>query len=168
MEYEIKDIEGYEGLYQIDNQGNVFSLKYGKRRKLSVGVQSQGYLSVMLCKDGKPNRFRIHRLVAQAFLPNPNNLPQVNHKDEDKTNNKANNLEWCTAQYNLDYSDVWRKSAKAKSKHILQYTKDGQFIKEYPSIEEAYRQTGINCGQICWCCKGKYKSAGNYKWKYKE
>ena len=89
-----RDIEGFDGLYQVSNQGRVKSLKYGKE-KILKGVKScNGYLTVGLCKDGKEVRKYIHRLVAEAFLPNPQNLPQVNHKDEDKTNNCVENLEW--------------------------------------------------------------------------
>ena len=128
----------------------------------------KGYLYVTLCKDGKKNML-IHRLVSVAFLDNSNNLPCINHKDEDKTNNCTWNLEWCTYKYNNQYSKVWDKSSEVISKPVIQFTKDGQFVKEYKSGYEAERQTGINQRQISMCCLGRkgYKSAGNYKWKFK-
>ena len=172
MTYQIKDIEGYEGLYQVDNQGNVWSLKFGKRRKLRAGVSS-GYLIVVLCKNGKPKTHKVHRLVAQAFISNPQNLPCINHKDECKTNNLVENLEWCTQRYNMLYSGNHLKANKASvkscSKGVLQYTLDGEFVNEYPSTREASRQTGINQSDIVQCCRGhkNYSHAGGYVWEYK-
>lgn len=100
MEEIWKDIEGYEGLYQISNIGRVWSV--GKEIYKKAGLIGS-YLSVSLNKDGHLKNFLIHRLVAKAFIPNPLNLPQVNHIDEDKLNNRADNLEWCTAKYNCNY-----------------------------------------------------------------
>lgn len=102
MEEIWEDIEGYEGLYQISNLGRVWSVK--SNIYLKGGIIS-GYLSVGLCKDRHSTNFLIHRLVAKAFVPNPLNLPQVNHIDEDKFNNRADNLEWCTAKYNSNYGE---------------------------------------------------------------
>ena len=104
-----KDIEEYEGLYQISNLGRVKSLKYGKERILKPAKDKKGYLYVCLYKQGKMKIYRVHRLVAQAFIPNPNNLPQVNHKDEDKTNNASSNLEFCDAKYNNNYGNHNKK-----------------------------------------------------------
>lgn len=98
-----KPISGYEGLYEVSNFGRVKSLKFGKEKILTPG-NYKGYLSVQLCKDGKRKMMRVHRLVAEAFIPNPNKLETVNHKDEDKTNNSANNLEWMSSVDNVAYS----------------------------------------------------------------
>lgn len=111
MEEIWKDIEGYEGLYQISNLGRVKSFGngsksrwYGKERILSATNDSKGYKQIKLTNKKERKTFKVHRLVAQAFIPNPYNLPQINHKDEVKSNNRADNLEWCDNQYNCDYS----------------------------------------------------------------
>lgn len=122
-EFEIeiwKDIEGYEGLYQVSNMGNVKSLNYkrsGKERLLKPRKNKLGYMFVGLYKDNKPKNFRVHRLVAMTFLENPNNLSCVNHKDENPSNNHVDNLEFCTHEYNMNYGTIKeRKSKKMKGK----------------------------------------------------
>ena len=187
MRYEVRDVVGYEGLYEVDNQGNVFSLNYKNtdcKAKRKVCISKQGYLVVNLSKNGKVKSHRVHRLVAEAFIENPMNLPQVNHKDEDKKNNCVENLEFCDQLYNNHYSGCtekaiaavkrkqsWKKgqqiSAKVRSKAVLQYRKDKEFVAEYPSIQEASRQTGIANESISKCCLGKIKSCGGYVWEYK-
>lgn len=166
-----KDIEGYDGLYKISNMGNVKSLKYGKERILKP-AKVDGYLRVCLCKNSKYKWFKIHRLVAEAFLDNPYNLPEVNHKDEDKSNNNVDNLEWCSRQYNINYGTGHQRSTEtqtngSKSKTVYQYTLDGVLVAEYPSIMEAQRQLGFNQGYICNCCNGRFNKAYGYIWKYK-
>ena len=102
-----KDIKGYEGKYQISNKGRVKSLGNNKTKKEKIRdgkIDNRGYKRISLCKNGKEKKYSIHRLVAQAFLPNPDNLPVVNHKDENKLNNNVENLEWCTQEYNVNYS----------------------------------------------------------------
>lgn len=173
MEEIWKDIEGYENQYQVSNFGNVKSLKRKKpflmKPKLNIG-----YLSVELQFKQHKKWFRIHRLVAQAFLPNPNNLPQVNHLDENKLNNRADNLEWSTPKSNINYGTrnerVSKKliNRKDHSKPVLQFDKNGNFINEYPSIKDAQRKTGIPNQHICNVCRGKSKTAGGYVWKYKK
>ena len=155
-----KDIQGYEGLYMVSNLGRVKSLNYhrtGKERIMKPSDNGHGYLFVVLCKDGKDKNCRINRLVAQAFLPNPNNLPEVNHKDENPKNNRVENLEWCSRQYNVDYS---------LSKAVIGIDKVSGLILEFPSTREAERQTGISKGNICDCLKGRQKSAGGFYWQY--
>ena len=114
----------------------------------------------------------VHRLVSLAFIPNPDNLPQVNHKDECKTNNNVSNLEWCSKSYNINYGTRNERCAekqlnrKDQSKPVKQFTKDGRFITDYPSIAEAERQTGFDQTAISKCCNGKLKSAYCYIWRY--
>lgn len=166
-----KDIERYEGLYQISNWGRVKSLKYGKERILKPLKNDKGYLSVRLCKNSQRKMYKIHRLVAEAFIPNPYNLPMVNHKNEIKTDNRVENLEWCTNDYNIHYGTaIQRKTEKQingkRSKPVYQYTIDGEFIAEYPSTAEVKRQLGYSRSHISECCLGKLKTSYGYKWKY--
>ena len=161
-----RDIEGFEG-YQISNLGRVRSFKRNKVRIMKPVADKRGYLRVFLRKNNSLKTLFIHRLVTQAFLPNPNNLPQVNHKDEDKTNNNVSNLEWCDAKYNANYGTRNEKIVEAHSKIVFQIDKNTNvIINIFPSIREAERETGCNHGHICNCCKGKRKTAGNYKWRY--
>ena len=165
-----KDIEGYEGLYQVSNMGRVKSLNYnrtGEEKILKSRKDRGGYLRVSLSKEGKVKTFKVHRLVAQAFIPNPNNLPQVNHKDEDKQNNCVENLEWCNRSYNCNYGSRNERMAKSKSIPILQFSKTGEFIRKWDSAMQVERELGFNHGSISKCLKGKkYKLVGGYKWRY--
>ena len=159
-----RDIEGYEGLYQISNKGRVKSLKWGKERILKPGITGSGYLKVLLCKNRMIKHIKIHRLVANAFIPNPENKPQVNHKDENKFNNSVNNLEWSTAKENNNFGTRNERI----SRKILQYSKSGDFIREWTGAHEVERVLGIDNSHIIACCKGKLKSSGGFVWKYKE
>lgn len=168
-----KDIKGYEGLYQVSNLGNVKSLYYNKL--LSICKQDNGYSYVCLWKNKKETKGLIHRLVAETFISNPHNLPQVNHINEDKTDNRIENLEWCDCKYNSNYGTRGERISKNKmsdkhplSKHILQYTKDGQFVKEWCCAYDAMRELNINQSSITKCCKDKLKTSGGFVWKYKE
>ena len=151
---EFRDIPGYEGVYEVSNLGRV--RRDGKILKPSKN--KKGYLLVSLFKNGTKKNARIHRLVAQSFIPNPQNLPQINHKDEDKTNNTVDNLEWCDSKYNNNYS---------LSKPVFQYDLLGNFIREWPSMIKVEEETGIHNSSISMCCLGKLKSAGGFVWKYK-
>lgn len=167
-----KDILGCEGLYQVSNFGRVKSFKFGKERILKPGTNKYGYLIVILCKNGKVKHFYVHRLVAEAFIPNPHNYPCVNHKDECKTNNNVNNLEWCTYTYNNNYGTKIERISKNRDtskyfKPILQYTLDGVFVREWKSIAEAGRN-GFNQGHITDCCRGVRKTHKGFIFKYKE
>lgn len=176
MEEIWKPIVGYEGLYEVSNNGNIKTLcdRHGKIRLLKpIKDKHRGYCTVNLFKNGKSKSYLVHRLVAEAFIPNPDNLPQVNHKNEIKDDNRAINLEYCTAKYNLAYSNVHLKGAVGvkikRSKSVLQFTLDGRFVAEYKGVREAARQTGLEHSGICRCCKNKcgYNTAGGYIWKYK-
>lgn len=158
---EWKNIKGYEGLYQISNLGRVKSLKLKSTNRdliMSLGNSTNGYLQIILCKDNKHKAYRIHRLVAQAFIPNPNNFPCVNHIDEDKTNNNVNNLEWCTISYNNTYGTKLDK----KRKKVLCIT-TGEI---FNSIKECAEKIGVCPSMIVKCCKGKRKTAKSLSFKY--
>lgn len=111
-----RDITGYEGLYQVSNKGKIKSLHYGKEKILKPRKVKKGYLSISLHKDNKSRSFRVHRLVGKEFIPNPYNLPQINHIDEIKTNNCVENLEWCSAEYNDNYGTRNERISKSKRK----------------------------------------------------
>lgn len=161
-----KDIENYPD-YQVSNYGNVKSLKFGKERILKLGKNKDGYYVVYLCKNSKDKKHRVHRLIAQAFLTNPNNLPCVNHKDENKENNCISNLEFCTQEYNANYGTRNERISKTNSKPILQLSKSGNIIlRKWGSAVQASNQLNIDCGSIGKCCKGKLKVVGGYRWMY--
>ena len=166
MEEIWKDIEGYEGLYQVSNRGRVKSLKYKKERILKPRKQS-GYYKVLLYND-KKYEYSIHRLVAHAFIPNPDNLPQVNHRDENPSNNRVDNLEWCDGKYNINYGTCIAKRARSKSKKVLQFKPDGTFVKEWKSIIDVQRNLGFDHANISRCCKNIRKTAYGFLWKYKK
>lgn len=165
-----KDVVGYEGLYQVSNFGRVITL-YEKPyiKILSDSINSGGYCQITLHKNNNKITNRIHRLVAEAFIPNPNNLPHVNHKDEIKTNNFVNNLEWCTHEYNMNYGTRLDRFAKAVSKTVQQIDlTTGKVINEYWGAAEAERITGVKACNISLVCSGDRKSSGGYSWRYKE
>ena len=173
---EWRDVVGYEGRYQVSSMGRVKSLerkiphwrggeRIQKERILKPFVVG-GYLRVGLSVDGKLKRLRVHRLVCEAFHENPENKPEVNHINEDKTDNRAVNLEWCTAKENCNHGSRNERVAKAQSKPVGQYTRDGELVKIWPSTIEVQRKTGFGCGSICKSAKGKYKQAYGFRWKY--
>lgn len=172
MEEIWKPVVGYENLYDVSNIGRVKSLeriltdgRIWKERILKPEI-NHDYLRVRLC-DGKYKKHkRIHILVAQAFIPNPDNLPEVNHKDENKQNNYINNLEWCTSEYNSNYGNCKLKIAKKLAKPIAQYTLGDELIKEFKSISDASRKTGYNIAPLSNCCNNKCEIAYGYKWKF--
>lgn len=177
---EWRDIKGYEGLYQISNYGKVKSLgnnKYRKEKILTQRTNNSGYLMVMLSKQSKRKLLTVHRLVATAFVPNPNNYKEVNHKDENKLNNfvfvnedgtvdlEKSNLEWCSHSYNNSYGTKRIRNRLSKSKVILQYDLKGNFIKKWENCMEAqkhYSKTNSGRGYI-----RDNKIAYGYLWKAK-
>lgn len=163
------DIKGYEGLYQVSNLGRVKSLhryKGNEERILTPISNERGYVFVGLHKGKNTKHQYIHRLVADAFIDNTDNLPQVNHKDEDKTNNCVENLEWCSNEYNERYGTGKQRSGQARSKAVAQYDKDGNLVKVWAGIREATKGVGKKHSHITECCKGKIKSACGFKWEY--
>ena len=193
---EWRDIEGYEGLYQVSNEGRVKSVgrvivrSNGRRqiireRILAPATNCFGYKYVNLRTQGVGGKsITIHRLVAKAFVPNPNNLPEVNHKDECKENNSADNLEWCDRKYNVNYgtaqarhsvtaSDSFKRTGYYQQilegflwKAVAKCGTDGNEIERYKSIKEASEKTGVFQGDISRCCKGIRKTCGGFKWMY--
>ena len=162
-----KPVVGYEGHYQVSNFGRVKSIKFGKEIILKQKQSMDGYYSVNLSKNGIVKTYCVHRLVAEAFIDNPDNLPQVNHKDEDKLNNNVDNLEWCDAKYNTNFGTCIERRSKKKSKTVLQYTLDGQFVREWLSAKQAEREGGFSSKCISMCCRGKLKTYKGYIWRYK-
>lgn len=176
-----KDIPGYEGLYQVSNLGRVRSLDRltpmpnGKLRRECGRVMYQsttrcGYYVIGLSKGDKRKYFSVHRLVAMAFIHNPDNLRCVNHKDENKMNNHLDNLEWCSSSYNNQYGSRLERVSKAIGRKVVQLDEHGNVIGVFNSIKEAYRKTGINSSSINAVCSGfrNRHTAGGYKWKYYE
>ena len=162
-----KPVIGYEGLYKISNMGRVKSIKFNKEKILFLQKDKYGYLRVGLRKMGKLKNYFVHRLVAEAFIPNPNNLPIVNHKDENKQNNCVENLEWCTVKYNNSYGSAIFKRKEKLKKTIVQYTLTNTPIKEWRSAKDIEMELGLSHQLIGRCCLNKCKSAYGYIWKYK-
>lgn len=180
-----KDIKDYEGLYQVSNFGNVRKLRFinnicNKEKTFNITKykQNRGYLKVILYKDGKYKNKLVHRLVAEAFLDNPNNYNDINHKDGNKENNNINNLEYCTKSYNMKHAfknNLWKSpnsgrygSNSYKAKKVAMVDKNtNKIVKTFNSIIDATHFINKNnSGHIVNCCKGKLKTAYGYKWQY--
>lgn len=164
-----KDIKGFEGLYKVSNCGRIKSFKKNKKDGVLIKPREKnnGYLQIGLYKEGKKYHFTIHRLVAMAFLENSKDYKSVNHKDENKKNNRVDNLEWCSVKYNNCYGDRIEKVKKKLYKKINQYDLNLNLINEYESIIEASKKTKISKGNICQCCKSKYNSTHGFIFRYK-
>lgn len=180
MEEIWKPIPGYEGYYEISNTGKVRSLtriiidKNGRAcnytgKEISLTIRHDKYVQVGLSKNGIKKKFKVHRLVALVFIPNPNNLPCVNHKDENPSNNYADNLEWCTIEYNNNYgthNEKIKQSMKNSKKVAMCNKETCQIIKIYNSLHEAHRDTNIAIESISRVANGKRGSAGGYFWQF--
>ena len=193
-----KDIKGYEETYQISDIGTVLRKghyrtditnrsRYYSEKILAPIKSHSGYLRIGLWKEGKVKRCFIHRLVAEAFIPNTDKLPQINHIDENKENNCVENLEWCTSKYNCNYGTRTKRQAETIkgnkhpkpmlgkigkkhpcSKPIYQYDLDGNFIKKWDCAGDVQREVGYGRGNLNNCALGKCQTAYGYKWAFKE
>ena len=172
MEEIWKNIKGLTG-YQISNLGRVKSLaknivkgniiQHRNERILTPHLNIDGYLCININYNHKNRKYFIHRLIAENFIPNPNNYPCINHKDENKLNNSISNLEWCTFKYNVNYGTAMQRRIEKQSKSVIQYDLQGNKIAEYKSIKDAAIATGINKTRIAYCCK---QEVGGFIWKY--
>lgn len=164
-----KDVPGYEGKYQVSNLGNVKSLNYkrtGKEKLLKAVATANGYCGVNLRSEtSKKSLVNIHRLVGTLFVPNPENKPQLNHINGIKTDNRSENLEWCTASENQKHSVC---NGLRSIKKVLQFDSNGDFLKEWDSIRSVISEIGCTKTAIMRCCQGKVKTSMGYIWKYKE
>ena len=166
MEEIWKDIEGYGTIskYQISNYGRIRTLNYDKTKTIKVLktlISNSGYEYIILRKNGKKcTNILIHRLVAEAFIPNPNCLPCVNHKDENKLNNNVNNLEWCSYSYNNSYGKM-----KTKEKH-WKPVKCVEINKIFKNMTIASKEMNIGISHISSCCNGRRKTTGGYHWEF--
>ncbi len=174
---EFRPVAGFEGLYEISNTGIVKSCRrivprgHGyreiKESLIAIKDDSHGYLIVNLWKNNKLYHRKVHRLVAEAFIPNPNNYSDVNHIDENKYNNNASNLEWISHINNINYGTRNKRANISKSKKVGQFDKiSNELITTYINAYVAEEKTGICETNISLCCLGKRKSAGGYKWNF--
>lgn len=164
----------YKGIY-VSKDGWVWNRrdigkKKGKPRKGSK--DRYGYLQICFLDNGKAKFYKVHRLVAETFLPNTNNLPQINHLNEDKTDNRIENLEWASAKYNVNFGTRNERVSKSLIGHhntpkkpVISIDKDGNET-YYPSAMDAEKQLGVSQAHICKCCNGKLKTSGGKRWKY--
>ena len=179
MEKEIwRPVKDYENDYEVSNFGRVKSVKFNRNKIMKCKKTPLGYFVIGLRKNGGKKFYFVHRLVAYAFIPNPNNLPFINHKNEDKTDNRVENLEWCDATYNNNYGNrIKTATDKTRGRHntknsipVCQYDLNNNLITVWPSAAEIKRQLGYDATSIARCCKKRprYITAYGCIWRYKE
>ena len=186
-----KSIRGYENLYEVSSYGRVRSLRHLVKQSGNNGTTFSryyngkvitqregigGYIFVCLSNGASKKTMRVHKLVAEAFIPNPNNYPQINHKDENKSNNRVDNLEWCSPSYNCNYGTRIDRIIAKTGKPVGQYDINGEFIQEFPSVSEASRTLGISFSSIASMANGRKrlkngkeyerKSVGGFIWRW--
>ena len=186
-----KSIRGYENLYEVSSYGRVRSLRHLVKQSGNKGTTFSryyngkvitqregigGYIFVCLSNGASKKTLRVHKLVAEAFIPNPNNYPQINHKDENKSNNRVDNLEWCSPSYNCNYGTRIDRIIAKTGKPVGQYDINGEFIQEFPSVSEASRTLGISFSSIASMANGRKrvkngkeyerKSVGGFIWRW--
>ena len=165
-------IDGYAGKYEVSSFGRINSIlafKNFTRESFSFGsVEPHGYRIITLTSNGAKRTFYVHRLVALAFIPNPNNLPCINHIDENKGNNHIENLEWCTYKYNSNYGTCRERSSAKRRMEICCFTENGTLVKTYNSMSEAVEKEGVDWSSLSGCCKGKFTSCKNKIWLLKK
>lgn len=175
-----KQIKGYEGLYEVSNMGRIRSVgrsvpvrggfAYRNARIRKPNKKRNGYYGLLLSRNHKNNNFLVHRLVAEAFVPNPNGLPQINHKNEDKSDNRADNLEWCTEKYNSNYGTrmdrIRKNNPRLKGKSVLCIDEFGKTINSYESIQSV-KKDAHNPALVYMCCVGTRHKHHGYIWKFK-
>lgn len=180
-----KSIKNFEGMYEVSENGDIKSLtrkvassrsssgfRTVRERILKQHIDRYGYACVTLRKEGRDFGRTVHRLVASAFLENPDNLPSINHIDEDKLNNHYSNLEWCTVQHNNNYNDRQLRIGEVQRKKgvngipVSQYDLEGNHIQDFVSGKAAASDAEIHKNAVYQCCKGLRESAGGYIWKY--
>ena len=174
MEEIWKDIPGYGGKYQVSSIGRVRSMWRNNQHKDHIGSitvlkqteREDGYMRVRLTLNGEGTNHYVHKLVAEAFIPNPGNLPQINHKDENKSNNCVDNLEWCDAKYNSNYGTKVERWKPQVVKPIIQTTLDGEFVRLFESAEAAERECGYDASYLNLVCHGKRPQAYGYKFQF--
>lgn len=167
---EWKDVKGYENLYQVNRKGKVRSSHKGYWEVLTSVVNSRGYNQYLFHKDGKRKNMRGNRLVAEAYIPNPDNLPFVNHKDENPANDCVENLEWCTCEYNNNYGTLKERQSKnnAKNRPVCMFDVDGTLIREFYNVYEGAKFVGGNHPCVSRCCSGQVFCYKGYIWRYKD
>ena len=175
---EWRDVVGFEGLYLVSDQGEIKSIE--RRKTNNGGTQfvnerirvltpdRDGYLKVCLSKNGHHYVKSVHRLVAEAFIPNPYNLPVINHINEDKQDNRVKNLEWCTVQHNTMHGTGRIRTAMKQGRAVIQLDMHDNIIDEFYSMGVASKTTGIPQPNIFKVCNGERNTAGGYKWRYKD
>ena len=159
-----KKIEGYDYDYRVNAVGDVANFALGSRLKWHDN--GNGYMTVQLKQNHKSVNRYVHRLVAEAFIPNPHNLRQVNHVNQNKHDNSVENLEWCTAKENSHHSKSWEYAVNATKKRVVMVDETGQLLCEFPSARECANQLGISESQISRCCRGALNQTHGFIFKY--
>ena len=162
-----KDVPGYEGIYEVSNEGMI----RGKNGLRKLQINCHGYYYIKLCNNGHEKKYQVHRLVAKAFLPNPNEYKEINHKDENPKNNRVDNLEWCDRTYNNNYGTRNKRAGKAISEAlslpVMCFDKYGFYVKTYRSAKVAAKELGLKSHSGITFCTGKKRDkAGGFYWRY--